>query len=143
MTLWASRYIGTPFKDGGRDLSGLDCWGLARLVLAERAGLDLPYYDGVSALDGATVRDLVRQESKVMRWLPVVPGEGRELDVVLMRGRVDHGGMVTAAETHVGVIVGAGQVLHIEPGIDAAIESMNSVRMANRITRIFRHEALA
>ncbi len=42
--LWAGRYIGLPFMTHGRDRSGLDCWGLARLVMAEQLGRALPSY---------------------------------------------------------------------------------------------------
>jgi cell wall-associated NlpC family hydrolase len=78
--------VGLPFVDGGRCTAGVDCWGLVRLVLTERAGLDLPFYDGVSASDGATVRDIVRQEAAASEWIQVDLAAIKELDVVLMRG---------------------------------------------------------
>jgi len=33
---WASTYVGIPYRFAGRDRAGCDCWGLVRLVLAER-----------------------------------------------------------------------------------------------------------
>lgn len=143
MTLWASRYVGAPFLDMGRSLNGLDCWGLVRLVLAERAGLDLPFYDGVSPFDGPVVRDCFRAEIATGQWLPVMRGQQRELDVVIMRGRVSAGGMVTSAETHVGVMVSAHDVLHVEPGVECLIERLDSPRLGNRVSRLLRHESLA
>ncbi|MEW5724400.1 MAG: NlpC/P60 family protein [Thermodesulfobacteriota bacterium] len=46
--------VGIPFQNGGRDPStGLDCWGLTRLVLA-RFGYEAPDYQA-SAFDSAGV----------------------------------------------------------------------------------------
>ena len=40
---WLDRYIGLPWKIGGRELhGGIDCWGLVRLVMRDEAGIDMP-----------------------------------------------------------------------------------------------------
>ena len=39
---WLDRYIGLPWKIGGRELhGGIDCWGLVRLVMRDEAGIDM------------------------------------------------------------------------------------------------------
>tara|TARA_R110002153_G_scaffold263960_1_gene425550 strand:- start:370 stop:789 length:420 start_codon:yes stop_codon:yes gene_type:complete len=38
---WANHYITAPYVDGGRDLHGLDCWGLVRHVLHHRYDVPL------------------------------------------------------------------------------------------------------
>jgi len=43
---WIADYVGLPFKAHGRERNGVDCWGLVRLVLAERFRLALPSYAG-------------------------------------------------------------------------------------------------
>lgn len=45
------RYFTIPFKIGGRDWSGCDCWGFARLVLLEEKGVELPLFQGVCSTE--------------------------------------------------------------------------------------------
>lgn len=44
MTAWASRYLDIPFLDKGRTRSGVDCYGLIRLIYEEQRQITLPSY---------------------------------------------------------------------------------------------------
>jgi cell wall-associated NlpC family hydrolase len=39
---WLNRYIGKPYKYGGRDIDGMDCYGLLVLIFKERYSTNLP-----------------------------------------------------------------------------------------------------
>ena len=39
-----SRFIGIPFKVGGEDFEGCDCWGLVKLYFKQVLDIDIPDY---------------------------------------------------------------------------------------------------
>lgn len=123
-------YVGIPFQAGGRDRSGLDCWGLVRLVYAERMGIHLPSFDGVFSgqQDARAAGEIMQRES--MRWQQVQQWE--PMDVLLMR-------VSASIPSHVGVYLGNCMMLHILDGIDSTIERADSLRWRNRITGAYRH----
>jgi len=130
--IWAGRYIGLPFRDLGRDRAGLDCWGLVRLVASEQFNVHLPSFIGEyeKAADVTSIAALVGREAQ--HWLPVQPGRERLGDVIVLRLR--------GQPVHTGLVLGDMQMLHIEQGIDSAIEKYSSPRWKDRIFGFYRHE---
>lgn len=127
-----SDYVGLPFAERGRSRAGIDCWGLVRLVYAERLGLDLPRLDEayVSTADRATLQALVEEGRSA--WREILPTEVRLLDLALMSN---------LGVPHIGIVAGPGLVLHVEEGCDAALERLESARIARRLRGFFRHES--
>jgi len=37
-----NKYIGIPYKTGGREINGADCFGLVKLIFKDLKGIDLP-----------------------------------------------------------------------------------------------------
>lgn len=136
---WASDYVGLPFVDGGRDRAGVDCWGLVRLVYAERLELLLPDFAEVRALDLRAVARAIVGSIDGNAWVPVIRGAEQEFDVVVMRGHA--GGIGIPA--HVGVVAPFGTVLHVEKGIDAVAPRLNSHTVKDRIVGVYRHHVIA
>lgn len=131
---WAGRYIGLPFCEHGRDASGLDCWGLARLVLGEQFGISVPSYAREYANTQAQeeLGALVRRETKL--WQPVEAGKEMLGDVIVLRLR--------GQPMHVGLVLGDQSMLHIEQFINSAIEKYTSRRWASRIEGFYRHKGI-
>jgi lipoprotein Spr len=131
---WANAYVGIPFAPHGRTREGCDCWGLVRLVLADRFGVLLPEFHGY---EGAGDRDgipALLNEGKAM-FMPVPMHQERAGDVVLA--------LVNGAPMHVGVVVEPGVMLHVVKGADACIEDYRRPAWSSRIEGIYRHEAMA
>ncbi len=138
---WARSYIGIPFKSGGRDRSGVDCYGLVRLVYLEQAGAQLPSLDDLykDALKAAETEPLF------VANVPLLLGERHEnpkfLDVavILERGH----------PTHLGVYVGGGFILHAtrrlgvilqrktDPDLSRRIEGYYAVKIADADSSVF------
>lgn len=111
---WIDAYVGLPFVDLGRDRQGVDCWGLVRLVLAERFRVEAPAWDG--RYPDCDMRSMRRMEAHVKGVLPLferieAPVAG---DLVLVK--------VGGLPVHVGIVVAPGWMLHAEFGIDSACE---------------------
>lgn len=138
-TRWAARYVGIPFLSGGRTRAAVDCWGLVRLVFAERAGITLPSHDTVAADDLLRVMGRVREAVLIPPWTTRVPlGGERPLDVVVMSDRPGK-----SIPTHVGVIVAPGSVLHAQEATMSSIMRLDAPALRGRVLGIYRHDALA
>lgn len=93
--------IGIPFVDRGRDLSGMDCWGLAMATM-KRYGHDVPDFD-VSCFDTLginTIYDMQRWS-----WRAVEIPDPGDLAVMTLDA------MSPTMIQHVGVYIGNGRVL--------------------------------
>jgi len=111
-----ARYLGLPWEPMGRG-PGYDCWGLARLVLAEQFGWFLPSYqygDDPSEAIAEGIQHFERVDS---------PQPG---DLALHEKPL-----------HIGVMVGPDRMLHITHGKTACVERVSAIRR-RRVAGYFR-----
>lgn len=122
--------VGLPWRDCGRDETGVDCYGLVVLAYRGMLGIDLPSYSDryVTSADRAVLGALIEGEKG--NWTEIAAGEERPMDVLLM--------MQQGVAQHVGVIVKPGLVLHIQPDSTALIENYRRSRLRDRIAGFFR-----
>lgn len=133
MNHWSTKYIGIPWRAGGRHApTGLDCWGLVRYFYSTEYGINLPEHP---ALAGhlADAPELAATELDGTHWLSVPkPQEGDGIAL----GR-------TESFSHVGVFVdldGLPGVLHTKKGCPSMIEPLSDLRMTGFPNiQFFRH----
>lgn len=124
---WAGNYIGIPHAEHGLTRDGISCWGLLRMVWMEMLGFESPSFSGISNRPA-----MLEDYSK--KFAPVVRGQEREFDAVVMETEYRRRDKWVMAELHVGVIAYKGLVLHVHKGFCSHIEDIRKLR----VTRILR-----
>lgn len=130
---WWDDYRGIPYLDHGRGRDGLDCWGLVRLVYAERFGVALPSF--AEDYECSDAVDLSIVEKRMDGWREVErPTEGDVVLIRIVRNR--------RPRFHIGVVVNPrrGEVLHISKDISVTVEQYRSPRWASRVVGFWRHD---
>ncbi|OCC01715.1 hypothetical protein BA190_27525 [Labrys sp. WJW] len=124
------RYVGLPFRDRGRDERGYDCWGLAQLIYREQLGIELPSYveEYTSTADRTALNALIKGERAP--WSPVTQEKARTFDLVLLRER----------PWHIGIVVGSGLMIHMPLYQTSTVEPYRTGRNFIRLEGLYRHE---
>jgi hypothetical protein len=126
--MWSNKYVNIPFADGGRDISGCDCWGLVRLVYQQEFGIDLPSFSGeYDVNDPQLLHDLIAQYKESWETL----AEPEPGCVVLFR--------MFGSESHIGVAVSATQFLHAREKYASAVENFSSTEWNHRIVGYYKY----
>ena len=115
MPSWVEGYVGIPFKSRGRDVGGVDCWGLVWMVFRRELSIELPSYaaDYLDACDRREIAALIAHEKP--GWIQVPAGEERVGDLIHLR--------MVGEPCHVGIVVEPGQqFLHAREGTDSCRE---------------------
>jgi cell wall-associated NlpC family hydrolase len=137
MTAWLRNYVGLPKVHAGRSREGVDCYGLIWLVYREVLGIQLPSYAG-EALDlkeREEIAGLIAGGRLVAPWREVKDGSERPFDMaVFRRGTL---------ESHVGLVVGPGRMLHIVDVGESHVTSYHIGPWRGRFVAMHRHEALS
>jgi cell wall-associated NlpC family hydrolase len=130
---WSASFVGVPWAEKGRTRVGVDCWGLVRLVYADALGLALPSYTEAYAglAERGEIAELMSEDSRRWPWAMVPPKRAQEFDVAVFR----RGGLAA----HVGVVLGAGRMLHIEERRESCVASYADGPWRHRLIGIYRH----
>jgi hypothetical protein len=126
--MWSNKYIGIPFLYKGRNIDGIDCWGLARLIYKQEYNIDLPNFSSdYEADDTHRMQDLIAQYRE--GWEPIdSPTEGC---LVLFK--------IMGIDSHIGIAVSDTHFIHSREGKDSAIESFDSFKWNKRIVGYYKY----
>jgi probable lipoprotein NlpC len=133
---WSNPYIGLPWREKGRDRNGVDCWGIARLPLLEIKGVETPDYSG-GYVSVAAREELARlfADTRASPWRPIERNKEEAFDIVVFAR--------AGFETHVGLVVEPGRMLHVEAHGESHITGYRDGRWNRRLAGFYRHDALA
>ena len=125
------KFIGIPFVNGGRDISGCDCFGLCMLI-HEEFGINIPDFR-VNARNGCAINEIFKGEQDNPLWIKIDKPDAP--CVVTMCLGKDVGGMVT----HVGTYVGNGMIIHTLDEGTSSVFKLNHMFFKNKITGFYKY----
>lgn len=120
------KYIGIPYKENGRDETGIDCWGLARLFYKQELNIELPSYteEYTGSSDPKVLQAINYYKDN---WVKTVAPKIGDLCLFNILGE----------PTHVGVYLENNRFLHARQGQTSAIESTKSIQWNKRLEGIY------
>ncbi len=113
MTMNWSRYIGIPYRPGGIDAQGSDCWGLVRHVMQTEMGID-PGRFATDPRDMTGIARTVAAEQSAGRWTQIAEGAEEAFDIAVINRVARIGTRLTWGPFHIGIITDAAHVLHVD-----------------------------
>lgn len=132
---WCERFIGLPYREGGRGPDDFDCWGILLLVLQEQFGIAVPSYEGVHWGVGRnpakrieTARTIAAE--RAAHWRPVEAGQEQPGDCIVLT--------IARQPLHVGAVASPGWMLHGAEGSDSALERYDGMCWRNRVDGFYR-----
>ncbi|MBM3210609.1 NlpC/P60 family protein [Candidatus Poribacteria bacterium] len=125
------KYVGIPYKHQGRDMNGLDCWGLIKLVYKENLGIEIWDINADYSEDWCWEGKDYFIENYQKQWERVK--NPSIFDVVLINnGR--------GTSNHAGVMLGNNMFIHcVKAGV--VISKITDKMWKDKITGIFRFKA--
>jgi len=130
-----SKYIGIPFKDKGRTINGLDCWGLLCLIFKEQFNIEIPTFldEYPTATNFPQIGKLIGDN--IYTWIEIEQDIRKVGDVILLR--------LFGYPVHVGILVNKQQMIHVFKGTDTCLQRIYGTIWKKRIHGIYRHPNLA
>ncbi len=128
--MWAADYVGLPWQARGRDRTGVDCWGLVRLVHGEQLGIWHDLFEMIAPDHMQMIEAAIGSRAEV--WPEVV--EPQDFDVALMTS-LDAKGL--PRPIHLGVVAGR-SVLHVEPHVNTVCVPLRSDSVRRRLVSFHR-----
>ena len=119
------KYLTIPFKDRGRDHSGVDCFGLVQMIYKQEFKIQLPSY--IEAYENEKDREAIcneiNKEKKLSGWVETDNPKHGNLIILNLLGR----------PLHLGVMLDHKSFIHCMKGKGTIIEKTTDIIWRNRI----------
>lgn len=126
---WYNKYIGVPFAEKGRDLQGVDCWGLVCVIYEKEFGIKLPtYVECYNSTDDREILSRLIADESASHW--VEQKKPKEFDVLVLN--------VDGLPFHVGIYTYDRKFIHCEKGFNTVHSKLDSFRWRNRLAGVYR-----
>lgn len=126
----AAKFQVIPFKNGGRDFKGADCWGGTMLLFAEY-GIPLPDFH-ISCFATESISSEIKKHWG-KSWVKLE--EPEEPCLVVLATNPDYPGLAN----HLGVYVGDDKFMHTLIHQNMHLDSIDHIYWKNKILGYFRY----
>lgn len=128
--MWWNKYINTPFVEKGRDASGVDCWGLVKIIYQKERNIILPDYTEYyqTTQDRDILAKTIREERST-KWLDV--NEPKMFDVIILK--------MGGVPMHVGIVTKPNFMIHSARGIGTTHESFANIKWKHKVIGFSRY----
>lgn len=128
------KYVGLPFVEGGRDFSGVDCYGVIVLIYREELGVDLWDTSGYS-LDNYSKENLMLS-NYYKNWEPIDKEHLQEMDVLLFTTDLE----LPDIPTHIALYVGENKMIHCTRKLDTHISKFKKGPLGTLFHSAYRYK---
>ncbi len=125
----AGRYVGIPFREHGRDMDGLDCYGLF-LLFCRELGYQLDDYLYNPSSSKGDYNLFFENYYKSLEKIPE--------NEMLMAGNAILFKGIDGFPTHIGVYLGNGKFIHCLKKVGVVISKLNQEPFKSRIEERFK-----
>lgn len=143
---WVEEYMKIPFKKDGMTRDGLNCYGLVRIIMLDRCGIEIPAFEEISSHELALVEGTINEGKNHTRWVPVDVGLEKIYDVGVFKELCVVDKKIRAMAIHVGIVVAPGWVLHAKEELGIVMQSYQDKagmrKTVGKLQGFYRHRAL-
>jgi len=125
----ANQYIGIPFKEHGRDMKGVDCFGLILLIYKE-LGYNIDDYQYKPGWFKGSYNFFLENYHKYAERIPE--------NEIIMPGNAILFSVFDKSPTHIGVYLGNGKFIHCLRKVGVVISKLNQEPFKSKIKGRFK-----
>ena len=128
-------YIGIPFKYGGRDKKGTDCWGIVVIIYKEKLGIDIfDMADYTASVESSSkFYKSISEFHKQWQQIEIDTNKLQKYDIILFALDEKHKDI----PTHIAVYVDFNKIIHCTEYMPVSITRLN--RWVHRVHSAYRY----